>query len=147
MKNKETVSSLRHGIVARIKTRRNQQNSVGKTTRFHLLCGSCAPSRPRSPVRLLWHSRLPHACCSIAARCSGVRLLLGHALLLPVRLARCSDARWCCSGAGRCCRLAEIAEAAMKVNLLQSSPILHTSDSSIGEWKALAMENAMVWHA
>jgi len=31
LKNKETVSSLRHGVFARIKTRRNQQNGVGKT--------------------------------------------------------------------------------------------------------------------
>ena len=40
-----------------------------------------------------------------------------------------------------------VTRATMEVELLRSPPILHASESSIGEWKALEMENAVVWHA
>ena len=75
--------------------------------------------------------------------------LLRRALAAPVLAAA---ARFCFqhgslaapARVARCYRPAETAEVAMKANLLRSPLILHTSDSSIGEWKALAMENAMV---
>ena len=38
----------------------------------------------------------------------------------------------------------EATEVAMDGNLLQPPPILHASESPIGEWKALEMENAVV---
>jgi len=37
-----------------------------------------------------------------------------------------------------------VTRAAMEGELLRSPPILHASESSIGEWKALEMENAVV---
>jgi len=38
----------------------------------------------------------------------------------------------------------ETVEVAMEGDLLRSPPIFHASESPIGEWKALKMENAVV---
>ena len=41
-------------------------------------------------------------------------------------------------------RPALVTQAAMEGDLLRSPPMLHARESSIGEWKALEMENAVV---